>query len=157
MFIALLGTCMNHSPFHCFFALLLCVVGCYSHYKCFVEILPPSPSPCRWFGDCPSYCTFPTNKCSPFPFPPCVASVDDSLCYMVRFYPCPLPCLGGEIFLQLKTKEKNVSFKFFCYIYFKFSFFLYSFFSSFFYFFEVYSQGLLLVCLITILFGSKLT
>jgi hypothetical protein len=139
MFIALWGTCMNHSPFHCFFALLLCVVGCYSHYKCFVEVIPPSPSPCMWSIDCPSCCTFPTNKCSPLPFPPCVANVDNSLCYMVRFYPCPLPCLGGEVLLQLKTKEKKCEFLIFLlYIY-----------------IEVYCQGLLLVCLITIYFGLK--
>jgi hypothetical protein len=45
---------------------------CYFHYKCFVEVLPPSPSPCRWCVGGPSCCTFPTNKYSPLPFPPCV-------------------------------------------------------------------------------------
>jgi len=120
MFIALLGTCMNHSPFHCFFALLFCVDGCYSHYNCF-EVIPPSPSPCMWSVGCPSCCTFPINKCSPLPFPPCVANVDNSLCYMVRFYLCPLPCLGGEVLLQLQTKEKKREFFFFLgYIYFIF-------------------------------------
>lgn len=123
MFIALLGTCMNHSPYRCFFALSLCVASWYSHYKWFVEVLPPLPSPCKWSIGCPSCCTFPTNKCSPLPFPLCVANL---LCYMVRFYPCPLPCLGGEVLLQWKTK--GIKFFFFViYIYYFLSFcFLFS-------------------------------
>jgi hypothetical protein len=42
-----------------------------------------------------------------------VGGVDNSLCYMVRFYPCPLPCLGGEALLQLKTKGKKCEYFFF--------------------------------------------
>ncbi len=47
-----------------------------------------------------------------------VSGVDNSLCYMVRFYLCPLLCLVGEALLQLEKKEKKCeSFSFLLYIY----------------------------------------
>jgi len=78
---------------------------------CFAKVLPPSPSPCKWrVGGSSCCCTrllLGTHHCH-FTLFGVVASllllglmlgyyVD---CAMVRYYPLPLPCVGGGIPLQ---------------------------------------------------------
>jgi hypothetical protein len=129
-FITLLVQLLHHVTIHaigsqipfespcCSFALLFCVVGCYSCCMCFGEVLPPSPLTCKWRAHGPLCCCMPpTTRYTPLSFTPLlvlllichmIGVIIDFFCWlaMVRYYPFPLPCACGEVLLWLERKEK---------------------------------------------------
>ncbi len=56
--------------------LFFCIANCYYHCMCFGEVLPPSPSHCKWQVDGPSRCCTPSLPCtSQFTFSSVIVSL----------------------------------------------------------------------------------
>ncbi len=95
---------LNESLYYAYTPLFLCTIGCCSHCMCFNEVLPPSPSHCKWQVDGQSCCcTPPIMKYPPSQFTlssfcwfvvllMLLQLVFCVVCDMVMLYPHPLTC-----------------------------------------------------------------